>query len=413
PQAPPGYYDSVDASSAAALRATLHAVVDDHQRFPYTAGGTDTWDILELAQQDPLAPGAIRDVYRNASYAKQGGGNAFYNREHAWPKSYGYPNDVVANYPYTDCHALFLADSLYNVLRDTLVYRDCNAACAEEPTLAIGGQGGGSGAYPGNSNWHSGSGATGAWETWIGRRGDVARALLYLDVRYEGGVHGVTGANEPELVLTDDEGQIAGSATGQNEALAYMGILSEVLAWHAQDPVDDFERDRNDVVFGFQGNRNPFVDHPEWVAVLHQGGAQGPVLSADTESIDTVLGGQQQLALAAGTAHAGRLYFVLGSASGTTPGLFLPPLLPLNLDAYLLHTIQYPNQVVQGSLGFLDAGGSAVASLAVPAGAYTSFAGALLHHAALVFAVPGSGAILAASNAVPLALTAGAAGTTL
>ena len=59
---------------------------------------------------------------------------------------------------------------------------------------------GGSGVYPGESNWTT----AGVWEAWAGRRGDVARALFYLDVRYEGGVHGVTGAAEPDLVLTDD-----------------------------------------------------------------------------------------------------------------------------------------------------------------------------------------------------------------
>ena len=50
---PSGDYDSVDATNSATLRLTLHAVIDDHQRFPYTSGLTDTWDILELADQDP------------------------------------------------------------------------------------------------------------------------------------------------------------------------------------------------------------------------------------------------------------------------------------------------------------------------------------------------------------------------
>ena len=96
----------------------------------------------------------------------------------------------------------------------------------------------------------------------------MARALLYLDVRYEGDSHGVTGVQEPDLILTDDEGLIAGSNTGNNEATAYMGMLSVLMAWHLQDPVDDRERARNDAIFGFQGNRNPFIDNPEWVECL-------------------------------------------------------------------------------------------------------------------------------------------------
>jgi hypothetical protein len=114
---PAGYYDGVDRRTQAALRSTVHEAVDDHIRFPYTSGNTDTWDILELAGEDPEDPGLILDVYKNATYAKTGGGTGPYAREHTWPSSYGFPNDVVSNYPFTDCHMLFLADSSYNSVR--------------------------------------------------------------------------------------------------------------------------------------------------------------------------------------------------------------------------------------------------------------------------------------------------------
>lgn len=267
-QAPDGYYDSVDASTSTALRQSLHEVIDDHQRYPYTSSATDTWDILELADEDPTNSGNILDVYRNASYPKQGGGNTFYNREHTWPTSYGFPNDNSQNYPFSDCHQLFLCNDSYNSSRSNKPFRYCSASCSENPTEFNAGRGGGSGVYPGNSNWTSGSNTAGTWEVWPGRRGDVARALLYLDVRYEGGLHGITGVSEPDLILTDDEGLIAASNTGSNESVAYMGMLSVLLQWHAEDPVDSQELLRNDQVFAFQGNRNPFVDHPEWVDCL-------------------------------------------------------------------------------------------------------------------------------------------------
>ncbi|MCQ6513241.1 hypothetical protein NPN18_26095, partial [Vibrio parahaemolyticus] len=82
----------VNTTSASALRSSLHAIIDDHTRFPYTASTTDTWDILDRADQDPLNSGRILDVYKNAVYTKAGGGNNFYNREHSWPKSLGFPN---------------------------------------------------------------------------------------------------------------------------------------------------------------------------------------------------------------------------------------------------------------------------------------------------------------------------------
>ncbi len=270
-QVPPNYYAAVDTSNPAVLRTSLHGVIHDHVRFPYTATSTDTWDILELADQDPANAGNVVDLYMNQSLPKQGGGVGIYNREHTWPNSYGFPNDGSTNYPYTDCHALFLCDSGYNTSRNNLPYFFCASGCTEKTTVLTNGEGGGSGIYPGNSNWRAGSGSTGSWETWRGRRGDVARALLYLDVRYEGGTHGTTGAAEPDLILTDNVAQITASNTGSNLAVAYMGIRSALLEWHLDDLPDAKERDRNDVVWSFQTNRNPFIDHPEWVECVFVG----------------------------------------------------------------------------------------------------------------------------------------------
>jgi|GEM_PF-1422480 len=260
---PPGYYDSVDTSSAAALRLSLHLIIDDHVKFPYTADTTDTWDILELADEDPLDSAYILDVYKNASYIKFGTGNDYYNREHSWPKSFGFPDDTVDNYPYTDCHQLFLSDSGYNSARGNRVFASCLSGCTEYPTLFYNGVGGGGGD---ESNWGTGTGNTGSWETWIDRRGDVARALLYMDVRYEGGTHGVTGYSEPDLILTDNRDLMV--TPGFNDTVGYMGLLSVLLQWNEDDPVDAKEQARNDVVYSFQGNRNPFIDHPEWVTML-------------------------------------------------------------------------------------------------------------------------------------------------
>ncbi len=262
--APIGYYDSVDTTSAVSLRTTLHEIIDDHVRIPYTSSATDTWNVLELADQDPLDSGRVLDVYHNRSFPKYGAGNTDYNREHSWPKSYGFPDDGSTNYPYTDCHHLFICDDGYNSSRGNNPYANCPTGCSEKTTDFYYGQGGGSGAYPGNSSWRTGAGSTGVWETWIGRRGDVARALFYLDVRYEGGTHGVTGVAEPDLILTDDRTLIGASNTGSNRAVAYMGLRSVLYQWHLDDPVDDLERQRNDAIYLFQGNRNPYIDHPEW-----------------------------------------------------------------------------------------------------------------------------------------------------
>jgi endonuclease I/PKD repeat protein len=261
---PAGYYDTVNAGTAATLRSTLHAVIDDHLKISYTSTGTDTWIVVEAADTDPADSGRVLDVYLNASFPKYGEGNLDYNREHVWAKSYGFPNDGASNYPYTDCHHLFICNDSYNSSRGNEPYGTVGATGTEYTTVANGGVGGGSGVYPGWSNW---SDAT-YWETWWDRRGDVARALLYMDVRYDGGTHGVTGYAEPDLILTDSLAQIEASNTGANLSVAYMGLLSVVLQWHLDDPVDAKEQARNDAVYAYQGNRNPFIDHPEWVACL-------------------------------------------------------------------------------------------------------------------------------------------------
>lgn len=267
----PGYYGSVDTSSPPALRNSLHMVIDDHLRFPYTSFETDTWDILEIADEDQDAANNIITIYRNASFLKRNGGNDFYNREHTWPKSYGFPdNGPSLNYPYTDMHHLFLSDSDYNFERSNKPYDNCNPACQEHVTETNNTRGGIGAGYPGDSNWTDGLFTEGRWETWSGRQGDVARAMMYMDVRYEGGTHGKTGHSEPDLILTDDRNLMDQSNTSNNETVAYMGILSVLLQWHKEDPVDSIETRHHETVASFQGNRNPFIDHPEWAACVFE-----------------------------------------------------------------------------------------------------------------------------------------------
>ena len=249
---PPGYYDSVDFTNPATVRATVHNIIDGHTKIPYTSSATDTWNVLELADQDPNDPTHIIDVYRNRTFVKYGAGNNFYNREHTWPKSYGFPDDGSTNLPYSDCHMLMICDDGYNSSRSNNYYDNCPAGSASYPTDNYNGQVG--------TNFRS----TLGWETWTGRRGDVARAQFYADVRYAGDA----GA-EPDLILTDNAGLIL--VTGSNSSVAYMGLLQTLIQWHNEDPVDDRERNRNDIVHSYQGNRNPFIDHPEFVAYIFQG----------------------------------------------------------------------------------------------------------------------------------------------
>ncbi|CTP90391.1 ribonuclease [Xanthomonas translucens pv. arrhenatheri] len=266
-----GYYARVNTSNASQLRCSLHETIKGHTVYPYSSSsGTSTWTILEIADEDPNDSGRILDAYRNRSYAKgsdrAGSGSGLkYNREHSWPNSLGFgtaSGDKGLPYaPYTDTHMLYLTDSTWNADRGNKPYANCDSTCGERITEANAGFGGGSGSYPGNSNWvRTPDGNGGSFEVWNHRKGDMARAVMYMAIRYEGGTDAATGQSEPDLELTDDRSKIVQTSASP----AYMGLLSTLLAWSQQDPPDATERARNEVVYSFQGNRNPFIDHPEW-----------------------------------------------------------------------------------------------------------------------------------------------------
>lgn len=99
------------------------------------------------------------------------------------------------------------------------------------------------------------------WEPPAAAKGQIARMLLYMDVRYEG--TDISETNTPDLTLVDRSTQIL----NPDPNLTYypeLGYLSELLRWHCDYPVSDKERLRNDGVESWQGNRNPFIDIPDF-----------------------------------------------------------------------------------------------------------------------------------------------------
>ena len=245
---PGDYYASVNTSSFDQLRCTLHAVIDGHTKYPYSASTTDTWDILEIADEDPANSGRVVDIYRNESYIKHGAGNTDYNREHTWPNSLGFP-DQQQLAAYTDTHMLYISNDTYNSTRGNTPYGNCTGSCTTLATVATNGRGG----TAAEVNKYDGDNI---FEVWSGRKGDAARAILYMAIRYEG------GDGTPDLELTNNLALVVG--TPQTAAKAYMGKLDDLILWHEADPPDAQEVLRNEAVAVFQGNRNPFIDHPEW-----------------------------------------------------------------------------------------------------------------------------------------------------
>lgn len=267
----PDYYATVDTSDATTLRATIHALIQNSTRIAYDNG--DNWVYLETAAANPSNPSQVLDLYKNQSYVVVTNHSAGqYNREHAWPQSHGFPqgDDVsggLSYYPRTDMHALFIADSGANSTRSNRYFANVGTPRSAVTTVANNGVGGINGTYPSDSDWYSTS--LDQWQTWSDRKGDMARAVFYMDVRYDGTPHPGNNNPEPDLVLTDDDSLIVTITTAQ--PVAYMGLKSVVIGWSAADPVDAKEIAHMEVVYAAQGNRNPFVDYPEWVTGLFSG----------------------------------------------------------------------------------------------------------------------------------------------
>lgn len=169
--------------------------------------------------------------------------NGVYDKEHIWAKSHGnFGNNAPAG---TDLHHLRASDQKNNSSRGNLDFGTVS---------------GGKGVtdYSGSASGKTGSSTTkngSVYEPLDIYKGDVARAMFYMATRYSS--FNTSGGNEHRnLVLVDN---ITKSSTGNGQ----FGIVSELLKWHAADPVDEFEFNRNGLVQEKQKNRNPYIDFPE------------------------------------------------------------------------------------------------------------------------------------------------------
>lgn len=169
------------------------------------------------------------------------------------------------------------------------------------------------------------------------------------------------------------------------------------------DGIGDVNGDgHSDMVVGIPGNQVPLGGCGKFRVV-----SGVPLsLSSDVHMLQLEQGGTQTLRTNAGAGQAGNLYLMLGSASGTGPGIPVDGLtLPLNLDSYLLHALTAPNTPpLSGSLGILSTSGVTLTQFTIPPGLSSSFAGLTLHHAS---AVIGAGPVVSfVTNAVPITLLA-------
>ena len=223
------YYKDAIGKTGEELKTALNQIISDNDQISYS----EVWDALKLTDQDPANEANVILLYSGRSQSKDdnGGDADQWNREHVWAKSHG--DFGTATGPGTDVHHLRPTDVSVNSERGSKDFDMGGDEVEEAP-----------------GNFTDGD----SWEPRDEVKGDVARMIMYMAVRYEG------TDSYPDLELNDEV---------ENGKNPLMGRQSVLLEWNEQDPPDDFEQNRNQVIFDqIQHNRNPFIDHPEWAAEI-------------------------------------------------------------------------------------------------------------------------------------------------
>ena len=217
-QIPGTYYNNATGLSGSALQSALHEIIDDHNEINYDAVKV----ALQVLDEDPDNSDNILLIYKGTSIPKADFdiGVDGWNREHLWPQSHG--DFGTNNGPGTDVHALRPADVSINTSRGNKDFDNGGEPHAEAVGCFADAD---------------------SWEVRNAVKGDVV--------------------DEPDLEILDE---ITESSSG---GYGYLGVLSTLLLWHENDPVDDAEIARNNIIYSnYQSNRNPFIDHPEYAGLI-------------------------------------------------------------------------------------------------------------------------------------------------
>lgn len=242
-QIPSGYYNSANGLAGTQLQQALHNIIDNHTVISYG----DLWDYFEAT--DKKSNGKVWDVYSDVPggnppyeftfYTDQCGNyneeGDCYNKEHSFPKSW-FGGEV---YPmYSDLFQIYPTDGWVNNKRGNYPYGEVNNPSWTSMN----------GSKLGNCSYSGYNGT--AFEPIDGYKGDLARTYFYMATRYYG-----EDNNWPGSEMT-------------NGAQPLEWAMNLLYDWHTQDPVSQKELNRNNAIYQIQDNRNPFIDHPEYVGAI-------------------------------------------------------------------------------------------------------------------------------------------------
>jgi hypothetical protein len=230
--APVGYYTSLEGLSGAALKQAVQNIIAN-PAVVHAHNYGDITDILKTADQNPKNSNEVWLMYVEESRSKQefqvtGINTGKWNREHIYPQSRGGYTDGTSSIP--DGINVWLPTNASDILAGHADAHHLRAEDAAENSLR-------SNSDYGLTGYNGPSGTMGSW------KGDVARSVFYMAVRYN--------------ALNVVNGDIPDATVGQ------LGDLASLLTWNTLDPSDDFEMNRNNYIYTWQVNRNPFIDFPD------------------------------------------------------------------------------------------------------------------------------------------------------
>jgi endonuclease I len=248
-QIPTGYYNSAEGLEGYQLKTALHNIIDNHSDQSYGSlyDGYEDSDSDNYYEND----GSVLDMYSenpsgtdpyfyNHGFNQCGTYNSendCYNREHLFPQGFFNSASPMKN----DIHFVVPSDGYVNGQRGNYPFGEVGSAS----WTSMNGSKRGTSSTPG----YSGS----VFEPIDEFKGDIARCLFYFITRYEGQLSGF----DPH----DNNNPLDGSENRGYE----QWHIDLLMSWHELDPVSQRDIDRNNAAYDYQGNRNPFIDHPEWV----------------------------------------------------------------------------------------------------------------------------------------------------
>jgi len=249
-QIPNGYYDDASGLSGEELKTALYNIIKGHDSQSYSSIWTHFYST------DAKPNGKVWDMYSDVPggtppYEYDFGGDQCgnysqegdcYNREHSFPKSWF---DDAAPMK-TDLFHIVPTDGYVNSKRSNYPFGETNS-----PTWTSM-----NGSKKGNNSTSGYSGII--FEPIDEYKGDFARIYFYMATRYENIIaNWDNNSDNADAVLN-----------GTSYPVFEEWCLNLLMDWDANDPVSQKEIDRNNEIYDIQNNRNPFVDHPDWVNLV-------------------------------------------------------------------------------------------------------------------------------------------------